>query len=147
MCQPISWKEKNGVLVYLTTEDIKSKRMQEFKAYNKQWSTDIMGHGAIDFFYPDAKGAKQSEVNFPAPPSAYPAEIADAMKAGKFRGVFAAPELLSVSGKAEYDKVVATAWAECDKVKATATAEYDKVIMDAFWGVWANKENRVEEWR
>ena len=125
MCQPISWIEKRGRIFFLTSKDLRGKTFVEFKKYNSGWIEDIVGHGAIEYFYPESKGGTNFEVNDLTKPSTFPEEIINAMKQGLFRGLFTDEGLLL----------------------KRASAEYEKIEQGAFWELWSKPENRIKAWR
>ena len=90
MCDRISWIElPDGTLLYLTTYDLwdtkDGKRVREQFCVNDWW-----GHSAIKLFYKkklqNKLGTEYECQNF-ATPESFPAEIAQAIKDGKFRDV------------------------------------------------------------
>ena len=169
MCQPISWIEKQGHIFFLTSKDLRGKTFAEFKKYNSYWAGDIVGHGAIEYFYPESKGGTNFEVNDLRKPSAFPKEIVNAMKQGLFRGLFTDEGLLlkrasakyekieqgasaeykkiEQGASAEYEKIRQGAWNEYKKIKQGAWNEYKKIRQEAFWDLWAKPENRIKAWR
>ena len=147
MCQPISWIEKQGHIFFLTSKDLRGKTFAEFKKYNSYWAEDILGHGAIKYFYPESKGGTNFEVNDLTKPKAFPEEIVIAMKKGLFRGLFADEKLLLKRALAEYKKIEQGAYAECKKIEQGADAEYIKIEQGAFWELWSKPENRIKAWR
>ena len=136
MCQPISWIEKQGHIFFLTSKDLRGKTFAEFKKYNSYWAEDIVGHGAIEYFYPESKDGTKFEVNDLTKPKAFPEEIVIAMKQGLFRGLFTDEKLLLKRASAEYNKI-----------EQGASAEYNKIEQGAFWELWSKPENRIKAWR
>jgi hypothetical protein len=123
--------------------------------------SEIIGHGAIKAYYglKDDSGAQKECEDFISP-SNFPSEIVKAIKSGKMN--YSLPKnhknLLNDRGnkkyykvvnpaKAEYYKVVNPAKAEYDKVVNPAKAEYDKVLILYFWKIFADKQNRNNNWR
>jgi len=169
MCEFVSYVEVDGVQFYLTKKELDSKRGLELKAYlGSQYYDDVIGHGAIDWFFDlQGKGNHLECINFSSPGN-FPLEIAEAIKAGAFNIGFGAGLLTDAAGVkyhevidtawAEYNKVVDAAWAERSKavdaaeaehrkVADAADAKYDKVTNNEFWKLFAVKENRAEVWR
>ena len=151
MCQPISWIEKQGHIFFLTSKDLRGKVFAEFKKYNSGWSEDMVGHGAIEYFYPESKGGSNFEVNDLRKPSAFPKEIVNAMKQGLFRGLFTDEGLLLKRAHAEYQKIKQGAYAEYQKIKQGAYAEYEKIRQGASaeydkirQGAW-NEYKKIEQ--
>ena len=133
MCEFISWKEfDGGYVLFLTAKDIyETKRGRELQEYSGS-EDDLTGHGAIDFFY-DLKGkGKNKECTDFSTPDNFPPAIVRAIKAGEFRGLGIAKELLTAPAWAKYEKVTDSALAEYEKVKAPAKAKYEKVEAPAW---------------
>ena len=171
MCQFLSWiAMPDGSLVYLTKDDLDSKRGRELKKYLKDSLSDLVGHGAIEWFYNMKPGqGKHQECSDFSKPGNFPNEIVQAVKDGKFRDMGVAEGLLSktawakyervrdttlakykqVEGPAlaEYKQVIDTAWAKYKQVTDTAWAKYEQVIQKAFWDLFSDLENRVEDWK
>jgi len=146
MCERISWIElADGTLLYLTTYDLwdtkDGKRVREQFCVNDWW-----GHSAIKLFYKkklqNKLGTEYECQNF-ATPENFPAEIAQAIKDGKFQDI-AEPCMLAPKARASwttrnracaahdetwtaYDKAWTTrtrAWAAYKK----ACAAYNKAV-------------------
>jgi len=158
MCQPISWIEKDGHLLYLTSDDLQTRKGKKlFKEIGDL--DDLAGHGAIrEYFGLSENKGTNMEVNDLSSPKNFPDEIADAMRHGKFRNIFICPDMLTGSAQKKYRKVKQAAWAEYWKVKQAAEAEYQKVAQAAwaeykkvqqaaFWDLWADPKNRIKAWR
>ena len=170
MCEFISWKEfDEGDVLFLTAKDIyhtqRGKELQEHSGSKD----DLIGHGAIDFYHDlKGKGKNKECIDFSSPDN-FPPAIVKAIKAGEFRGLGVAEELLTPSAWAEYERVKASAWAEYERVKASALAEYERVKASAlaeyerveastwaeyervenktFWDLFAITKNRAKNWR
>ena len=127
MCENASWKEKNGEVLFLDDDDLKSKRGLELKAYlGTQFDEDKIGHGAIEWFYNITGGTNKECTDFSTPDN-FPPKLVAKIKSGK-RTLFGVCEgILTAKALAEYKKVKGTALAEYEKVKGTALAEYEKV--------------------
>jgi hypothetical protein len=87
MCEQLSWIElSDGHLLYLTTYDLFDTPQGEH--VRKQLTEDDWcGHSAIKIFYaqtPQIKLGIDRECTDFTYPSNFPAELADAIKAGKF---------------------------------------------------------------
>jgi len=142
MCEFISWIEKDGKNYFLTSADLASKRGIELREHCGD-DDDLVGHGALRWFYGGFEGGVQRECTDFSTPLNFPAEIVEAIKAGKFRGMGCPVGLLNDAARAEFDKIVDPARAECVKIVNAARAEYDKVryaaraeydkIVDAAW--------------
>ena len=132
MCNFISWKEfADGTILFLTADDIfNSKRGRELQQYTPQ--KDWIGHGAIKFYYEITRPCRDRECEDFSTPANFPAEIAAALKAGRFRGLGTPKQLLTQQAWAEYVKVEQQAWAEYVKVEQQAWAEYVKVEQQAW---------------
>ena len=145
MCEFVSWVEHEGAVLFLTTGHLRDKKGKETA---ERRGDDVNGHGAIREYY-DLKpgvGVERECLDFSTPDN-FPAQIVDAIKAGKMRGFGLGHGLLTPAAWAEYDKVRRSAlaeylkvhqssWAEYDKVKQPAWAEYEKVQQPA----WAEYE-------
>jgi hypothetical protein len=125
MCHFVSWKRnpENNAILFLTRPDLDNKRGRETAKHCGN-NADLVGHGAIEFFYeiePD-KFAHEECTDF-SKPSNFPAEIAEAIRAGKFRGMGCPDGLLNKRAQARFKKAIVPAQAECD---AKCNAAYDE---------------------
>ena len=163
MCHFISWKEircPNGEkeILYLTANDVfNTKRGRELQAHTCR--EDWVGHGAIAFYYEiDSNKGKNLECEDFSDPANFPPVIADAIKAGKFRGLGTAKGLLTLEAFAEYERIKQAALAEYGRieqaalaedhrVRQAALAEYNRIEQAAFWDLFAIPENRNPSWR
>ena len=128
MCEFISWKEfDEGDVLFLTAKDIyhttRGKALQVFS----DSEDDLIGHGAIDFFFDLKSKGKDKECTDFSTPNNFPPAIVKAIKAGEFRGLGVAKKLLTPLAWAKYEKVKTSAWMEYEKVRVSAMAEYEKV--------------------
>ena len=169
MCHFLSWVEYDNKLYYLTKRDLKGKIFNQFKKENFNWQEDIIGHGAIRYFYPEIKGFGfdrectdfRSQKNFPN-------ELIKAIKNGVFSGLGNSLQLLNNKGQAEYEKIEQPAWAEYkkieqsalaeykkieqpalaeyEKIEQSALAEYEKIEQSAFWKIFKQKKYRSQNW-
>ena len=138
MCEFISWVEKDGVVLYLTSRDLKSSRG---KALRDRIGPDICGHGAIREFYDLAPGqGTERECTDFSTPDNFPAQIVEDIKSGAFRGIGVSHDLLTPEARAEYNKVRNAALAEYNKVCNAAWAEFDKVC-NAAWAEFDKVRN------
>ena len=132
MCNFVSWIEHNNNVYFLTDNDLKPKKLKEFKDYNSLWYEDLPGHGAIRWFYPELEGrGVEHECEDFSTPENFPPEIVTAIKEGKLSKIGVSLELLNEKGPAEYRKIKDSAWAEYEKIKDSARAEYRKIIESA----------------
>ena len=163
MCHFISWKEircPNGEkeILYLTANDVfNTKRGRELQAHTCR--EDWVGHGAIAFYFEiDPNKGKNLECEDFSDPANFPPVIADAIKAGKFRGLGIAEGLLTLEALAEYERIKQAALAEYGRieqaalaedhrVRQAALAEYNRIEQAAFWDLFAIPENRNPSWR
>src|SRR3990167_6186032 len=122
MCDFISWiAMPDGSLVYLTKDDLDSKRGRELKKYLKDSLSDLVGHGAIEWFYNMKPGqGKHQECSDFSKPGNFPNEIAQAVKDGKFRDMGEPEGLLSNNALAEYEQVRDTTRAKYKQVEDPA---------------------------
>mgnify|MGYP001569069137 FL=1 len=128
MCEFISWKEfDEGVVLFLTARDMyHTQRGKELQVFSGS-QDDLIGHGAIDFFFDLKSKGKDKECTDFSTPDNFPPAIVKAIKAGEFRGLGVAKELLIPLAWAKYEKVKTSAWMEYEKVRVSAMAEYEKV--------------------
>jgi len=140
MCNFISAIKDGNEYFYLTKDDLKGKRIKEFKEYNGNfWQEEICGHGAINFFYPEVKGERWECEDFSSLKN-FPSCVVEDIKKGNFRGIGICIDILNNEGKKKYEKAQQPAWAEYNKVEQPALAEYNKVEQSA----WA-EYNKVEQ--
>jgi len=132
MCQFVSTKKVGDQHFYLTKADLKKKRFAEFKKYNLIWPDDIMGHGAIEFFYPELKGKGEHwECNDFSNPGNFPDCVVKNIKKGKFEGIGICLDILNEKGKEKYEKIQQPAWKEYKKIEQSAWKEYEKIQQSA----------------
>ena len=158
MCKFISWIETKEGNVYLTKEDLKGKRFGEYKQYNINWQADIMGHGAIRYFYGEnIKGIEKEYNNFSNPDN-FPKDIARDIKKGLFEGLGICEGILNEKGLKEYKKIEQPAWEEYlkiiqpayeeyKKIEQPTWEEYEKMQQSAFWNMAKQKKYRRKEWK
>ena len=132
MCHFISWIDLEGQLYYLTSKELHSKRGKELKKYlGSAYAEDVVGHGAIDWFFDlKGRGVHKECTDFSSPDN-FPDEIVRAIKSGAFKSMGVCPEILNLSALAEYEKIEQSALAECEKIEQSALAEYEKVKQPA----------------
>jgi len=131
MCEFISWIETNKGNIYLTKEDLKGKRFREYKEYNKEWKRDIIGHGAIRYFYgEDIKGIEKECVDF-SNSNNFPKDIVRDIKKGLFEGLGICKGILNKKGAREYEKIKQPALEKYEKIKQPALEKYEKIIQSA----------------
>jgi len=158
MCDFVSWKTYKGKLYFLTN-DIVKLRLKEFKQYNRNWERDLLGHGAIDWFFnlPENCGVKRECTNFSNPKN-FPDEIVLAMKECRMSLIGFNSTLLNQparkeynkieqTAQKEYNKIEQTAWEEYERIKQTAWKEYNKIEQTTFQKLFSNPENRAEAWK
>ena len=152
MCEPGSYVKtdessideasfvKSGSKVLIVTFDelstAKGKKLVEEGAH-------LAGHDVIRKYYNPKKGFVEKQADL-SDPDKMPAEMADAIRKGKFVGLWTAPDpLLSDKGKEQFTKAVEkieSAAKEPNGGKYYATTE-------AFWKIFkASAKNRAEAW-
>jgi len=131
MCEFISWIEKDKKAVFLTNEDLRSKKFEEYKRYNSNWKEDIKGHGAIEYFYNNVEGILKECTNFSTPKN-FPKEIVKTIKAGELSLLGICVDVLNDKGKKLYEKIEQSALAEYKKIEQSALAEYEKIQLPAY---------------
>ena len=106
MCHFVSWKDLEGELYYLTCSDLSTKKGRELRKYlGTKFADDIMGHGAIDWFFElNGKGINKEVDDFSSPEN-FPKEIADKIKKGMFEDIGFDESLLNAGGKKAYEKI------------------------------------------
>lgn len=161
MCDFVSWIEKDGTLWYLTTADIQSKRGKELMDYTQN-RDDLKGHGAIRWFY-DLKGGIEKECIGFSSPGNFPAEIAEAIKQGKFsrwfgavpKGILRAPLYADYKAKRaplydDYEAKRAPLYADYEAKRDALHADYE-AKRDALdcqaWLLAIDPENRADAWK
>ena len=159
MCNFISAIKVKDEYFYLTKQDLKGKKFSEFKKENKEWYQDIMGHGAIEFFYPKLKGKGEHwECEDFSSPNNFPSNIVEDIKKGNFKGFGICEEILTPKALDEYNKIRQPALAEYNKIRQSALDEYNKIEQlawdeynkieqPAFWKIAVIKKNRKKEWK
>lgn len=146
MCEFVSWIEYNNQVYFLTNNDLRGKRFTEYKKYNVNWKADIVGHGAIEYFYPELKGKHKECTDFSTPDN-FPEKIVKAIKEGKLNKLGVSVGLLNCLGRSEYKKVQQPAYAEYIKVQPPAYAEYIKIKLEAFWELFSKSKYRNGLWK
>jgi len=178
MCEFVSWKEmpptwKPDVerrIYFLTDSDLKSKRGRELKKYlGPKYEEDKIGHGAIDWFYKlEGVGRNQECTEF-LDPNSFPAEIAQAIKDGKFSMFGTCPQILTdaaneiywASRKALEEPYWASLKALEEPYRASLKAleepyraslkaleePYWASLKALFWKIAKDPQNRKEVWR
>ena len=151
MCEFISWKEVQGKYYYLTDEII-APRLDAFKGYNPNWTEDLAGHGAIEWFFdlPHGCGRNQECTEF-SKSTNFPAEIAAAIRAGKItygrpfpRGLLRAPL------DADYEAKRAPLYADYEAKRDSLDADYKakRAPLDKKqWALFAESKNRAKAWQ
>ena len=148
MCQFVSTKKVGDQHFYLTKADLKKKRFAEFKKYNLRWSDDIMGHGAIEFFYPELKGkGVHWECDDFSSPRNFPDCVVEDIKKGKFEGIGICLDILNEKGKEECEKIQQPARKEYEKIQQSAWEKYEKIQQSAFWKIAKQAKYRKKEWK
>jgi len=150
MCEFVSWVEYNDEIYFLQNKDLGTKEGELL--LRPEVIDDLCGHGAIRSYYPELKnkGANKECVNFSSPAN-FPAEIVEGIKTGVLSRIGICLEVLTIKGRAEYEKIKQpamaeyrkieqSAWAEYRKIKQSARAEYEKIEQSA----WAEYE-KIEQ--
>ena len=126
----IKTPEGDGILLYLTTDDLQSSRGRELR---KRFGDDINGHGACREFYDILPGVgREIEITNFSTPYNFLEEVVEDIKAGKFRGFGNPVGLLCDPAHAEYKKIRDPACAEFEKTRDSACAEYQKIRNSAY---------------
>jgi hypothetical protein len=159
MCDFISWIEKDNKVVFLTGDDLRSKRGKALIKYCESHE-DLLGHGAIRWFYGEFKGGKEKECSDFSSPDNFPKEIVQAVLNGDFRGVGislmllndrAAEEYSAAESKyyEEYKNIRDRAWKECLEIQTAIKAGLDtsssnSSINAAYEKIWDEDEKYSE---
>ena len=171
MSRFISWIDiGEGKVRFLTDRDIfETDRGRHLQA--RTATRHIVGHGAIRWFYQLRRddGVDRECTDFSSPGN-FPSEIADAIRAGAFRGLGTPRGLLSQPAWEEYQEVEAASLAEYMQLERMLLAEYRQlerpvsavehqdtqaaawmkhqaVIQPLFWDLFAVPENRADAWK
>jgi hypothetical protein len=152
MCEPGSYVEtgessideasfvKSGTKVLFVTSDelstAKGKKIVEDGAH-------LAGHDVIRKYYNPKKGFVEKQADL-SDPDKMPTEMADAIRKGKFVGLWTAPDpLLSDKGKVEFTKAVEKIEGMSKKPKG---GKY-YATTEAFWKIFrTSAKNRAEAW-
>lgn len=129
MCNFISWIEfEGGDTLFLTAKDIYETKRGEELRFHCQSVDDLVGHGAIRWYYHDILGGKEIErINFSSPKN-FPNKIVKAIKDGEFRGLAVIPSLLVQTIRIKYNRLQGSALAEYNRAWRSALAEYHKAL-------------------
>ena len=145
MCDFVSTIEAGKDVFFLTNSDLKPKKLARFKKENPEWYDDIMGHGALQWFYPDlkGKGIHKEYTDFSTPDN-LPIEIVNAIKNLEMTQIGMDLGLLNEAGVVEYEKIRKPAWDEYEKITKPARDEYEKIINPA-WDEYEKITNRAQD--
>lgn len=128
MCQYLSWIEINDTFYYLTKKELNSKRGLELKAYlSDKYYEDVIGHGAIDWYFDLGEKGKNWECFDFSSPSNFPKEIAEAIKNCEF-SIGTGGGLLTSSAYAEFQKIVTVANEEYWKIVGAANTKFQTIV-------------------
>jgi hypothetical protein len=190
MCHFISWTEikqetpsdspfydrKRGVkLYYITGDCLKDSRGVELRKHlGDKFDEDVVGHGAIDFYWGlNEKGKRVDFTNFSSP-EGLPDKIRKDLLSGAFRGMpitSSIPAMNSTLCDAalekcnevcddafeERNRICATAcnftiseadsWKKYERVCDAALRRYNRICTTTFWKLFLKKKNRIKEWK
>ena len=146
MCEFISAIKSGEDYFYLTKDDLKGKKFNEYKKYNSLWKDDIYGHGAIEFFYPDIKGEHWECEDFSSPDN-FPECIVKDIKEGMFEGLGICLDVLNKEGKEEFEKIKDSAYAKYEKITNSVYAKYLKIRKPACAKYWKIKDSAWDEYK
>ncbi len=146
MCEFIGWIEKGNEVVFLTNDDLRGKRFNEYKKENLGWERDIVGHGAIKYFYGEVNGEKKECSDFSTPEN-FPQQIVEAIKQGRMNKLGICKSVLNKKGIKEYKKIETPAWKEYEKIQQSALKEYNKIRETAFGNIVKQKKYREKLWK
>lgn len=151
MCHFMSWTKYRSsigkeVILFLTDNDIyNTKRGGELIKYCQN-PQDLVGHGAIDFYYEIAKkgGIHEQCTDFSTPEN-FPQEVAECLKAGKMKRMGVMEEALTVDARQKYseelvplqlrlNEIENPAWKEYEAILNRANSEYNKIKDPALEG-------------
>ena len=132
MCEFISWIEYRGEVLYLTDEDLDTKKGKELLDYIQN-PDDIKGHGAVRYFYdiPQGQGTDREVIDLSSSDK-LPKEIVKAVKECRMSAIGYSETLLNKKGLKEYEAVEQTAWKEYEAIKQTALKEYEAIKQTAW---------------
>ena len=151
MCEFVSWIASGDRVYFLTKKDFATKRGMELRKYlGTRFTEDIMGHGAIRFFFelPNNKGRNEECTDF-SDPSNFPLDIQDAIKNGQFEGIGIAEGILTVSSLKRYYAKADATYADSLALQTAENgqySEYQAKCNSLFWSIAKVKRNRVKAW-
>ena len=137
MCEFVSYIQKGRKFYFLTGKQVfETPKGEALRKWCKS-TDDYVGHGAIRWYYglEQKDGRNVGCTDFSSPEN-FPTMIVRAIKRGDMQGLGTSEGLLTDAADAEYKRGTAPAY-----------AEYKRVTAAAFWGLFANPENRVKAWR
>ena len=139
MCEFISWIEKDDKVYFLTHNQIyHTRRGKALQQYNGN-QDDLMGHGAIRWFY-DFEGGSERECFDFSTPDNFPSKIVKAVKSGKMKGFGGVPRgLLMPNLDNDY-------WAKRKPLYDDYYAKR-KPLDNDYWDLFAIPKNRNPIWR
>lgn len=126
MSQFVSWINLNGANYFLTDRDLRGRRFNEYKRYNKAWLDDITGHGAIRFFYPELGAVYGSECtcSFFKSPRNFPVSLVEAVKALQMTRFDSIDAALTSRALDRYLRIEQPLKAEYNRIKNTADCKF-----------------------
>ncbi len=131
--------KKGTKYLFVTTADLAKKAAKELKENGER----LYSHTAIHEIFGVKPGVGiEKEVDF-SDPDLMPAEIADAIKKGKFVGVFYNESLLSEEGLEKFNAKKE----EIEEMEKEPKNGKSYAITEAFWKIFKlSKANRAEAW-
>jgi hypothetical protein len=158
MCNPMSWIDKDGVILFLIGADLETERGRKLIKYTQN-RDDLCGHGAIRYFYgtesesgeitPMIGGIDKEVIDF----DIYlfkklPLKIKMAIGTGEMRGIWCGIKgLLRAPLYADYEAKRDTLDADYKAKRAPLYADYKAKRDTLFWDLFAIKSNRLKRWR
>ena len=131
MCDFVSWIEKDDQILFLTDDDLDTKKGKELIKYC-MCLEDTRGHGAIRHYY-NFEGGIDKECTDLSNPDNFPKQIQEALKQGKMcsfdPGSLAT--ILTPKARKEYDIIKQSAWNKYLKIQQSAWKEYDIIQQSA----------------
>ena len=130
---------KSGTkILFVTSDDLKTAKGKKVLESGER----TYSHTAIKQIF-GVKSGVEKEADL-SDPDNMPPQIAEAVRKGKFVGVFIKPDLLSEKGAKEFEK----AQQKIDDMKKEPKNGKQYAVTEAFWKIFkASAANRVETWK
>lgn len=136
----LEYVKNKGNIFFVTSDDLKKGKGKEMA----ESGASLQGHNAIVAIHGIKRGVGVEKEADLSNPDNCPAPIADAVRKGKFVGIFIKRELLSDKGLDAFDKAVE----KIEKAKTPPKKGAFYATTEAFWKIFTSSaRNRCEAWR